>query len=613
MSVLLYLFWLILPQSSTADAMILQEKLGVKVESPMSYTVTRERDVMIFNAEGAHLAEDYLFYDDGGSIVSFKGAVYNLNSDTPVRKSKQKDFIDRSIYNGGVSDYRVRRLDMTSGNYPYRVKIVSKIRVKKGFLSLPSWNPDRYLRTPVKSSIFEVQLPADYPVTVAEQNYPTAVEETALEKGGRLLKWAVNDLEARDQWEDYYPKNKQSITVSVVPQHFSYGNTVGNNASWQTFGQWYFELNKDKYSLPVALQEKTAELVKDKDRASAIQAIYQWVQKNNRYVSIQIGIGGFESAPSALTFSRGYGDCKALTTLTKGMLNYAGIAADPVLVYGGQAKREVDAGMVNNQFNHVILALPNAQDTTWLECTSDTSPVGYLGAFTGDRYGLYIKDQGSGLVKTKQYTLSDNILMNRAEMQLQANGTAIGEIEKTYQGVYFGEFLNWNQRTQKEQKAYYYSSLRMKSFTLQAHEESDEMAQFIHRKKINIEASNTVKKAGAKLFLTPNIFQNMGEQIKGDSRHFPIQQSQSFDQHNVVRWHLPAGYHPHKLPEPVELKSPFGTYHGRYEMQGNVLVWTRNYQYTAGKFPADDFEAFKAFEKAIYRAEKTRLMLVPTT
>ncbi len=56
-----------------------------------------------------------------------------------------------------------------------------------------------------------------------------------------------------------------------------------------------------------------------------MQAIGAFVQRDVRYVAIELGIGGWQPHAAAETFSHRYGDCKDKATLTSSMLREIGI------------------------------------------------------------------------------------------------------------------------------------------------------------------------------------------------------------------------------------------------------------------------------------------------
>lgn len=117
--------------------------------------------------------------------------------------------------------------------------------------------------------------------------------------------------------------------------------------------------------LPSLAREKIKELVKDatNDREK-VKILYDYLGQSTRYVSIQLGIGGYQPLFASEVFKTGFGDCKALSNYLKAMLSvvgipsyYAGIKAD------GTEKRLYPDFPNFNQMNHVILQVPLAADT----------------------------------------------------------------------------------------------------------------------------------------------------------------------------------------------------------------------------------------------------------
>ncbi|MDP4989490.1 MAG: DUF3857 domain-containing protein, partial [Polaribacter sp.] len=108
------------------------------------------------------------------------------------------------------------------------------------------------------------------------------------------------------------------------------------------------------------------------------------MQQKTRYISVQIGIGGWEPIAANLVDDVGYGDCKGLTNYTKALLDVADVTAYYTVVYADD-RIDVDKDFSSLQGNHVILNIPNNGKDVWLECTSQTMPFGFLGDFTDDR------------------------------------------------------------------------------------------------------------------------------------------------------------------------------------------------------------------------------------
>ena len=87
----------------------------------------------------------------------------------------------------------------------------------------------------------------------------------------------------------------------------------------------------DKVKIDKAIEEKTQELIKDKNtQEEKAKAIYHWVASKIRYVGVEYGEAGFEPHYATEIFKNKYGDCKDQSMLLISMLRYAGISAYPV-------------------------------------------------------------------------------------------------------------------------------------------------------------------------------------------------------------------------------------------------------------------------------------------
>ena len=126
--------------------------------------------------------------------------------------------------------------------------------------------------------------------------------------------------------------------------------------TWNDIGVWYSGLTASSRIPSPALQEKVAQLTAGiSDPLQQIRVIANYMQRNIRYVAIEVGIGGFQPHPAADVFAHQYGDCKDKATLLSTMLKQVGIDSYYVSV-------DTDRGMVNPKFpsirfNHVILAI----------------------------------------------------------------------------------------------------------------------------------------------------------------------------------------------------------------------------------------------------------------
>lgn len=65
--------------------------------------------------------------------------------------------------------------------------------------------------------------------------------------------------------------------------------------SWQNFGKFIVSLYAGKDVLPEAVKAKVLDLTQGlKSDPEKVAALYKYMQQNSRYISIQLGMGGWQ-------------------------------------------------------------------------------------------------------------------------------------------------------------------------------------------------------------------------------------------------------------------------------------------------------------------------------
>ena len=189
--------------------------------------------------------------------------------------------------------------------------------------------------------------------------------------------------------------------IKLAPNKFSLAGVHGEAHNWMEFGKWY---NDNLLLGQNELNPKTVAIIQDlvknvEDPVEKAKLIYKYMQDKTRYISIQIGIGGWKPMPAKEVDALGYGDCKALTNYTSSLLQTVGINSYYTVIWADE-KKDIDSEIPVMQGNHAILMVPFAKDTVWLECTNQKVPFGHFGEFTDDRNALVMTEEGGKIIRT---------------------------------------------------------------------------------------------------------------------------------------------------------------------------------------------------------------------
>lgn len=414
----------------------LESSTLIQLNEDYSVVYKREKTVLIWDRKGLNHSDVNVWTNSFTEILKFEAEVINPANGKVIRKYKLKDLKQKHIVSGGTfySENVNNIFNLASEELPVKVKL-SYEYVTRGNFYFDDFEPIKRYNQIIKKSDLEVVYPEKLGIRYKLEN----VEEpkrTNLNDHKTSLKWTFSNLEAIDKNYD----QEKDPHIYFAPIKFSLLGNAGEMDSWAGMAKWYSNLNKDKGTLPDDFKIKVKEMVDGvDDDFEKLSILYNYIQKNYRYVAISLGIGGWMSASAEETIKNKYGECKALSTLLKAMLKEVGISSDYVLVNAGSNEKPIDSEFISTQFNHVFLRVPIANEIFWVECTSPYGLPGFSGKFTHDRDVLIVKDDDGYITRTPAYKEDkfNNILSNH-QVKLHASGHA-DVISKT---VYSGFLAN---------------------------------------------------------------------------------------------------------------------------------------------------------------------------
>ncbi len=573
---------------------------------------SKEEDVEIIlqinNRMGEINNEFTLFYSGKEKIKSLDVTLEDMSGNV-IRKIKSKEIRDvNHVTNYSLyTDDFIRYFEPKHNIYPYRIR-VKYSKVYSEFMLVASWIPLKTYKIPTKAARLTLKTPVGYGLHYRQQNIdPPKIEEI---NGEIIHSWegSYNDLL---EYEAYPPHYLELVPfVEIVPDNFDYG-IPGSFESWNSFGQWAFDLGSDLDELTMEERGRISSLLLGtEDTKQKVAVLYNYLQENTRYVNVSINLGGFKPYPASYVCNTRYGDCKALTNYMKALLAFAGINSYYTLIYLDDPGLPVIPDFPSQHFNHAILTVPLEPDTLFLECTSKSLPMGYIHAEIQNRYALLVDDQQSRLIKIPAW---DSLYLSTYVTRYQriTNENYHQRTEITARGI---DFEYWNAIANNSSAHDAESEIR-KTFS----EPGKNLTQWNIKESfpdstsvqayIEYEANNLLKDYGSEVIWRISPLPLPHFESPAD-RKSPVQISFPIGKEEKVFLELPDSFEKIVFPENVSLKSPFGSYELHFYRKKNLLVMDRKFHLNPGYYSTTGYNDFYSFIMDIKELEKRNAVVI---
>ncbi len=455
------------------------DEATLEVLSQSKYIFRVHEVITILNNEAAGLLPQSIWFDKFNTVDDVDVKIYN-KAGFEIQHYKKKDFTVQNYYDGFslATDDKIMRLPLTPTDYPCTIE-TSYVNTVSSYIDLPDWIMNNSSGS-VEHFRFVVKVAPELDIRyrVVNTDLQPVIETTGKMK---VYTWEAKNVAVKKIETGTYEGGKYLPRIEVSPQAFEYDGYKGTFNSWNDFGKWNYALYEEKKTFS---EERVAEikaLIKDlPNDDSKIKVLYDYLKKNMRYVSIQLGIGGFKPFATSYVDEKKFGDCKALTNYMRSLLAIAGIKSYPALINAGYNRYPAPVDFPENVFNHVILCIPRAKDLTWLECTSNNSDPGYLGSFTENKNALLLTETGGYLVATPKSNYNDNVMVTVNNIFLDAEGGAAVKCNVNSTGSYFEMLDQCRKMNPDQQKELFVNALHYKEpeeFTLNGVESATNLHQ----------------------------------------------------------------------------------------------------------------------------------------
>jgi tetratricopeptide (TPR) repeat protein len=442
----------------------------------------------------------------------------------------------------------------------------------------------------------DVDVPADRQLKL--KNKPGMDPKISEENGRRLYHWTSSHLEREDDKKDK-DKNKKKKPLDEDRPDIQLTTFV----SWEQIGRWYAGLEKDRRAPSPEVRAKAGELTKglstDLDK---VQALYDYVAKNFRYVSLSLGVGRYQPHAAGDVLHNQYGDCKDKHTLLASLLEAEGMHASSVLI---NSSRKLDPDMPSpSQFDHVITLLPmtNPNEEVWMDTTSEVAPFRLLAYTLRHKQALVIPAEGTPHLEE---TPADTPMPDSEVSEIDGKINDIGKLEAHVHYTFRGDEelmlrsifrrvpeTQWQRVVESVNASMGGDVTNLKISDPAATREPFTMSYDVSKPNY---LDWSKKKSDLTLPLCQFNLQDFGVDDDSDSDAEPLKLGPKAEYVYKIKLELPAKYTAH-APLPLSVKRDYADYQATYKLDGNVFIAARTLTMRQDELPTSrtaDYEAFR--------------------
>lgn len=591
-----------------ADAVIRSNKTVLTIKDYDEVQIEQDRWITVLNKEGWYHVDAYTTYDNHSKIKDVKAVIYDENGEE-IETIKESKFKDEAAVPGGTlySDNRVKVLEYTPRNFPVTVHFTSH-KEQNNTAFLPSFKPLENYNLAVQSSEFVLINESGEKI----HSKASHLEDFSIKKSG--MTYIAKNIKAVEREPFSSGLSSYAPSVKFALAHFSMAGVEGFNENWEGFGKWmYDDLYQGIFEIPEAVIEEiksqTATMSSDLEKA---KYVYNYMQNRSRYISVQVGIGGWKPIEANEVNEKAYGDCKGLSNYTKAILEQLDITAYHAIIYGDRNLIDIDKEFSSTQGNHMILYLPEVDGQEyWLECTSKTNPFGYIAGWTDDRDALVITENGGVIKHTTVYNYHENKQIVEANIVLKKDRSISADVQIQTTGYQYS-FRSLMQEYSQEELVKSYSNMinGLNNLTFSGINHQNDKKNIRYNESLHLET----EKVGAQmdeLWLVQPVFFNGGYSIPSEvkDRIFDFEIDRGYVDEDVYRFTLEEGISIKALLDKQLLETDFGTYELYTEETNSGFTLTRKVTINKGHWSKNRYDDFRKFREDINKLDKTKILL----
>jgi hypothetical protein len=427
----------------------------------------------------------------------------------------------------------------------------------------------------------------------------------------------VGHKSKRYMWQEGYTYVKGG-DESGSPNYMRIGPYIAFSTieSWRKINEWGLNLVQNQFNPDIAIEKQTDELIKGRkqDKKGLIEPVFNFVSRNIRYVAVGLREASFKPYPAAEVLKNAYADCKGKSALLVAMLKSIGIPAYPAFLITNDSGFVLeDIPMLN--FNHMIVAVPEAEGYIFLDPTAELIPLGSL-PFLEQGCSVFIikKDKKTDFVKIPVDSAKDNKINRQCQLVFKSDSSL--EVKENYS--YTGQ-IDWTNRvliknipSGKYKELFeviarsVFASFKLNDFSISDYNDFRIPFSLTSYYTVN---NYTRKKGNLYYFAVPATEPLEYGMFSKMPRQTPLNLSFAFFKEEDILITIPAGYKIKSLPKPLVLDNPVAAYTKEIrEAKGKILVYTK-FVLKTNEISIGKYGAFKNMIDKIRKANEEDVVL----
>lgn len=587
----------------------------LKLKDGQPYAESKETEELLFlSSSSASLSHYTFFHSDFHQLQDYEA--YTISTEgkkTPVKDFKTSQSVSRSVF---YDDVKQTDFDFPSvtpgsvGHLEYSILHNNPRMLSPHYFS-------RYV--PVLNGELKITFPKEMSVKyILRGNQQDKVQFTSETRKGEITyTFHVSNLPKELSYPDSPDNSYYSLHIIFYIESYQDENKsrVNYMASLDDLYHldWGFikDINKD---IGPELKHITDSLTRDvASMEEKVKRIYQWVQKNIKYVAFEQGMEGFVPRDANLVCNRRFGDCKDMSSILTLMLQHAGAPAYYTWIGSRALPYDYTDVALPITDNHMITTVKLDTGYIFLDGTDSYCVFGMpSGHIQGKQALIAISENEYKVIRVPILEKEKNMMVDSTILDLTDKGIR-GTTSVNMTGYYAMDMhsvMSFINDKDKEKYMKEFFNRGSNKFKLDGYHADNTGNLNVYRLTGQFELQDYDKKIADEWYLNLNLFKFYEhEEIDYPRRQSPIEHDFKNVRKYVTVLNIPEGYKVSYLPSGKSFHNDVWGFDITYEQKKNQVIMTQSFENNYLLLPVEKFAAWNKVLENLFPLYKETISL----